>query len=105
MKIKKGLEEEYRNYVELNANNGYSKAITDATEVLGNALDEGKTCEEAEDIACKDAGLTGFMAGCMARAIAYYHPRGKEFKKYWNAQFGVKKAKGVVNPAILTIGR
>ena len=50
-------------------------------------------------------GLTGFMAGCMAQAVSHFHPRGEEFKQYWNGKFSnnKEKAEGVVNPAIIIV--
>ena len=104
MIIKKGLETEYKKYVEMNSKDGYSKAVVDAGEAIGNALDEGISMKEAHD---KMYGhdLTGFMAGCVAQAIAHFHPKGEEFRVWWNAENGIKdtKTKGVVNPAIMTI--
>ena len=86
----------------MNSKDGYSKAVVDAGEAVGNALDEGKTPKQAEK-AMDDFDVTGFMAGCIAQAIAHFHPKGEEYRKYWNNQWGVKNAKGVVNPAIMTI--
>ena len=104
MKIKKGLEEKYKKYVAINSKDDYSKAVVDAGEVVGKALDEGKTLQEAHDV-MHGHDLTGFMAGCVAQAIARYHPRGEEFRVWWNAKNGIKdtKKKGVVNPAIMTL--
>lgn len=103
MNIKPGLEEEYKKYVEKNSNDDYSKGVIDAEQAVGKALDEGKTCEEAHD-QMFGMGLTGFMAGCVASSITHFHVRGEEFRKFWNAKFGVPEDKpGVVNPAIVTI--
>lgn len=102
MKIVKGKEKEYEKYVALNSKDGYSRYVIDWTESVGKLLDKGKTPEEADRLADSDEG-TGFQAGCVAQIIAHFHPRGKEFQKWWNNRFGVKNAKGVVNPAIFTM--
>lgn len=51
-------------------------------------------------------GITGYMAGAAANIISQVHSRGDEFRKQWNAGYGVSEDKangGVVNPAIVTI--
>lgn len=102
MKIKQGLEDEYKKYVEVNSKDDYSKAVIDAGEAVGQALDEGKTVEEAEK-SMHGHHLTGYMAGGVAQAIAHFHPRGEEFRKFWNKGYGVESEVGTVNPAIVTI--
>lgn len=53
----------------------------------------------------KAGGITGFMAGAAAQMISHCHSKGEIFKKKWNKSHGVEDedAKGVVNPAIVTI--
>ncbi len=71
---------------------------------VGKLLDEGKTCEEAEK-GMNGHDLTGYMAGAVASAITHFHPRGEEFKKFWNKGYGgTGEEEGTINPAILTIG-
>ncbi len=74
----------------------------DAPEVL----DTHKLICDA-DKAIKAGGITGFMAGCVAEMVSVCHSRGDEFRKAWNADYGVSddpsKKKGVVNPALMTI--
>lgn len=101
MEVKKGLEKEYEDYVKKNQD-GYGNAVIVAGAKVGKALSEGKTCKEAHNEMYKN-DLTGFMAGCLASAISHFHSRGEEFKEFWNRQYGIKNAKGVVNPAIITI--
>ena len=102
MKIKKGLLKDWKQYVSKNSGDGYSYAVIEATEAVGKLLDKGKTCTEAE-LGMHGQGLTGFMAGHVALGIAHFHPRGEEFRAWWNAQYGVTGKKGTVNPAIMTI--
>ncbi len=101
--LKPGLEEKYESYVSKNQDN-YGHEVILVTARVCKLLDEGKTPQEAEDEGIKDSGITGFMAGAMASAIAYYHPRGEEFKVYFNKQCGgTGEEKGTINPAILTV--
>ena len=100
MTLKSGLEKEYTHYIEVNSD-PYSKAVIDAGEAVGTALDEGKTLQEAHD-ALYGGGLTGFMAGSAIQAVCHFHPRGEELRVWWNEKHGVKSDKGVVNPALIT---
>jgi len=90
----------------------YGKACIDVARDIMRRLD----LEEYKDFDChkiicdadksvKAGGITEFMAGCVAQIVSHCHSRGEEFKKQWNKGYGVneKEAKGVVNPAIITI--
>lgn len=87
MKIIEGKEQDYKEYVDINSNDDYSKACIIAVEKVGELLDKGKTCEQAEK-GMYGQGLTGFMAAMVCRGIWKYHPRGEEFKIYWNKKHG-----------------
>lgn len=50
------------------------------------------------------AGLTGYLAGCVASIVSQVHSRGDEFRRSWNKPYG-HEGDGVVNPAIMTIGK
>jgi hypothetical protein len=100
--MKKELKEEYDNYVKKNSEDGYSKAVVKAGEVVMKLLDEGKTPEEAEQ-GLYNLDLTGFMAGAAIQAVCHFHERGEEMKTWWNRSYGVENGEGVVNPAIMTI--
>jgi hypothetical protein len=106
--IREDVLNDWETYVTNNTQDGYSAGVVDASLRVMQALSEGKTPEEAEKVTY-EMGITGFMAGGMAQAVSHFHPRGDEFKQYWNRQFMDEKnaetAKGVVNPAILTIGQ
>jgi len=111
MKIKRGLKREYERYLKINSNDGYSKCVIVAGERVGCLLDKGLEPEKAFWKGIKDSDITGFMAGCIASAISKFHPRGEEFRKWWNIDNQIKnegeeanKEKGVtLNPALLTI--
>jgi hypothetical protein len=57
-------------------------------------------------------GITGYQAGVVAKVISSVHNRGEEFRKRFNGEYikdpaKLKEAndgKGIVNPAILTVG-
>ena len=99
--MEKELQKEYEKYVKINKD-GYSKAVIKAGEKVMKLLDEGKTPEEAEK-GLYGNGLTGYMAGAAIQAVVHFHERGEEIREWWNARYGVKNAKGTVNPALMTI--
>ncbi len=106
MEVKPGFEVAYDVFVSKNQD-AYGNSAVLAAAHCGRLLTEGKTPVEAEEIGFKGKDLTGFLAGCAAETVAAYHPRGDEFRIYWNKLNGVSEDKakgGVVNPAILTIG-
>lgn len=97
------LQKQWLSYVEKNKDE-YGMAVLEVVVKVCAELDKGLSCEEAEKIGIKDSGITGFMAGCMAQSIVHFHPRGDEFKDYWNKRCGGSgKEKGTINPAIITI--
>lgn len=107
MKIKKGLNRKYAAYCKINMDGGYSQCVIEATESVGSLLDGGASPERALWDGVRGFGITGFQSGCLAQAISYYHPRGNEFRIWFNKEHGVdeEKAKGgIVNPAMFTIG-
>lgn len=108
MKVKKGLRKEWNEAKKKNFD-GYDQGVVDATEAVGKALDKGKSIQDAHD-ASYELGITGFMAGCIAQWIAHFHPRGEEFRQWWNKnnQIGTEGDKansgtGVLNPALLNL--
>lgn len=105
--VKDEKRDEWKDYVEKNTQDFYSAGVVDVSIKIMKALSEGKTPEEAAEKEMEGTGITGFQAGCVAQTVSYFHPRGEEFREYWNRLFlseeEAKKVKGVVNPAILTI--
>lgn len=89
----------------------YGKCCVDVAREVMRLLDEhpGKfnACRiiwEADDN-IKAGGITANMAGAVAAMVSECHSRGEEFRVQWNVLHGVKEdCKGVVNPAIITIG-
>ncbi len=109
MKTKKGLKEEWEESKAKNKD-PYGNAVVLVTEKVGEGLDMELSPEKAENYGVKGSGITGFQAGCMAQWIAYFHPKGEEFRKWWNLKNQIKdegekanKKGGVLNPALMTI--
>lgn len=95
---------EWQKYIDLNQDS-YGFGVIEVASKLGKNLDDGMTPEAAEKAAVKGSGITGYMMGIVAQVIWTLHPKGEEFKKYFNAEFGADPdAEGIVNPAIMTIG-
>ena len=101
-------EVKWKEYVEINKDNEYSKCCVDVACRVMELLDD---CADfnCHDLICKankeiDGDITGFMAGCVAQMVSECHVRGEEFRQKWNRDYGVSEDKGgVVNPALLTI--
>lgn len=108
MKIKQGLEETYKKYTTITPDqndpigNEYAQEIVNTAERVGNALDEGKSPEEAEK-ECHGHDLTGNMVGMAMEVVVKFNPRGDEMKVWWNKHCGgTGEEKGTINPAIIT---
>lgn len=104
--VKPDLKDEWREYAQNNTQDFYSSAVVDVSIKVAKALSEGKSPGEAAKAMYED-DITGFQAGCVAQSVTHFHPRGEEFRKWWNREHmseqEAEEAKGVVNPAILTI--
>jgi len=83
MRVKRGFEQEYTDYFEMNSKDDYSKAIVDWGEAFGQLLDAGRSDfpeifrESHKSIAY---GCSGFQRDCMITAITHFHPRGQELQ-------------------------
>jgi len=109
MKIRKG-EEVFWEKVKRNNQDPYGKAVIDCVEKVGNFLDRGLSPELAWDMGIHDSGITGFQAGGIVSILSQVHPRGEEFRKWWNIENQIKdegekanKKGSVLNPALLEI--
>ena len=82
----------------------YGRAVIEVVSKVGTELDNGKTPAEAEEIGIKDSGITGFQAGAMAHMLYKLHPRGEEFKQYFNKNNGGSgEEEGTIDPATFII--
>jgi len=103
-------QEDWNKWVENNSKDPYSKACIDVAREVMRLLDlpEHEKFNPNNIITLADdnidaGGITGFMAGCVAQMVSHCHSRGPEFKAAWNESYGAPDAKGVVNPAIVTL--
>lgn len=85
----------------------YGHAAIEAVVAAGKQLDAGATPEQSIK-PWDQIDLTGYLAGCAAGMIAHYHPRGDEFRRWWNLRYQVRdegakanESGGILNPAIL----
>jgi len=87
----------------------YAKAILDVARKTMEIIDKEPQQEiDANELIRQadkelDEGITGNMAGYIAVLVSKYHERGDEFKKSWNKHWGNETAKGIINPAIITL--
>lgn len=78
---------------------------------FADLLDTGRSDFKAMSHETGDShGYTGFMYGCMISAVAHFHPRGEEVRKWHNLDTQMhdegEKANedgSVLNPALITI--
>lgn len=59
----------------------------------------GLICKADDDI--QAGGITGFMAGCVAKMVVNCHERGDEFRKSHNGE--KYQGKGVLNHALVSV--
>lgn len=106
--------EEYKSYVANNSNDGYSRAVIDYGETWAKLMQleisKGRTA--IKDIAeeCQKGlgylGITGFQYGAVVNGLSHFWVFGEELRRWHNKEYGVNEDQsGVVNPAILTIGK
>lgn len=79
-------------------------------------LDDGKPFDchaiiSRADDEIRAGGITGFMAGAVAKMVSVCHERGEEFRRQWNRETQIgsegeraNESGGVLNPALLNIG-
>ena len=110
MRIKKGMEEDYKIALENNRNE-YGSAVfryaerwaelmeqdIDATNIYYAISNAEKRSHEADT-----EGISGFMYGCAVSILSYVWEYGEPLRQWHNGKYG-HYGDGVVNPAILTI--
>lgn len=112
MRIKPDLQPEFDNFVKINSDDAYSKATVDYTiawaDLMEKGIADGMKLEDIAEEASHKAdteGITGFMYGLAAKVLAHFWEHGEALRIWHNGQYGVgPDKKGIVNPAILTIG-
>lgn len=109
--LKPDQVENWNKFVENNKDPYGSATIEFAqrwAQLMEKRIDGGAKLEdiakECSDIADTD-GITGYMYGRAVGALYHAWIHGQTLGKWHNRQYGVDESKkGVVNPAILTIG-
>ena len=111
MAIKTDQLDIWKNQVEINSD-PYGKACIDVARRVMELLDEVEKFNASDLINQADdetntGGITGFMAGCVAKIVSQCHTRGDEFRVDWNKPYlgDREDTGGVVNPAILTLSK
>jgi hypothetical protein len=89
----------------------YGKAALDYAEAWAKLMQvqisEGKTvveCAEETQNGLGFMGITGFMYGCAVNLLSQSWKHGEDLRKWHNKEWG-HEGDGVVNPAILSIGK
>lgn len=108
LKIEK---EKYDSWKQKNADeddSGYSVACFTYAERWADAIEarmkDGATLESvAEECQPKGMGITGFQFGCSVGILAKSWIHGEPLRQWHNADMGQPEAKGICNPALLTI--
>lgn len=89
--IKPETAEEWLQFVDNNANDGYSVFAVKATISMMKKFEAGISFEDAEQqVYDAELGLSGFLASATANALSYFAKQGEEYKKYWYKKFGIK---------------
>ena len=109
MKIKLGQEEAYKETIEINSKDSYSKATIDFmvrwADLMEEEINKGYGVSKvAEDLARKadTEGISGFMYGCAVNLLSQLWEYGEDLRKWHNGEYNYG-GDGVVNPAIISI--
>ena len=115
MKILQGKEKEYKDWYDKNSD-GYSRACFTYAERWAETLENliENSDEEPFQVIIDNAegtshtadteGITGFMYGCAVSILSQCWEYGELLRKWHNKEYGYD-GDGVVNPAILTVGK
>ena len=114
MKIRPGMEEKYRQGYNNNLD-PYGHAVYTFAERWAELMEEDiEACNGPVaaaianfDVRSREAdteGISGFMYGCAVSILSDCWEYGEILRKWHNKEYGYE-GDGVVNPAILTIGK
>lgn len=112
MKIRSGMEEEYKKGYNNNLD-GYGSAVYRYAERWADLMekdieksgDPAKSIEENADKRSHEAdteGISGFMYGCAVSILSHCWEYGEILRKWHNKQYN-HEGEGVVNPALITL--
>jgi hypothetical protein len=113
MKLVKGKEAEYAEYVAKNKD-PYGAAVVRYAAAWADAMEKeiaaGKKLEDVAETtshATDTEGITGFMYSCAVSGLAHLWAHGDALRRWHNGQYGVSEEKakgGTVNPAVFSVG-
>lgn len=75
--------------------------------LMQSEISNGKTlidCAQKTSYELGFFGITGYMYGAAVHILAGCWKHGEDLRKWHNGEYGKADSKGVVNPAVLTIG-
>lgn len=109
MKIKAGKEKDFETFVEVNSKDAYSLGVVNYmkrwAELMEKEIENGSKLVDIADRTSHIAdteGITGFMYGCVVRALSEFWEHGEELRKWHNKKYNYE-GDGTVNPAIITV--
>lgn len=80
--------------------NSLKKKIDEVGEVKKTIMENADHLSHEADT----EGITGFMYGCAVNILSQCWEHGEELRKWHNKEYDYE-GEGVVNPAILTVGK
>ena len=110
MRIKKGMEEDYKIGLENNRDE-YGSAVFRYAERWAELMEQdidvtnidyAMSKAEKRSHEADTEGITGFMYGCAVNILSQVWEYGESLRQWHNGKYG-HYGDGVVNPAILTI--
>ena len=111
MKIKAGKEKDFETFVEANSKDFYSLGVVNYVkrwaELMEKEIENGSKLIDIADKTSHEAdteGITGFMYGCAVSVLSAMWEYGEELRRWHNKEYNYE-GDGVVNPAIITIGK
>ncbi len=109
MKIRKGQEENFKKWVEIN-DDPYSKAVVDYAIRWADLMEadmqlssDFKGIAEETSFKADTEGITGFMQGAAVHGLSQFWEYGDILRSWHNGKYNYH-GDGVVNPAIITLG-
>lgn len=109
MKIRVGKENEFKQFVEINRKDFYSRGIVHYAmrwaELMEKEIESGAKVADIADRTSTTAdteGITGYMYGCAISVLSNFWEYGEDLRKWHNHEYDYD-GEGVVNPAILVI--
>lgn len=112
MKVKTDKQKEFDEVIEKNSEDEYGLAIVNYVQswadLMELELEKGSNLVDIAESTSSRAdieGITGFMYGCAVSCLAEFWEHGEELRQWHNKKYNITpETKGVVIPAVITIG-